>query len=84
MTGVKFYNNQQLSDIEENINAFLKKEDVKKLIDIKFPALSKNGIDEFTAAIIYEENMNPGIHDPQMTNSLVILLYTANLINVPY
>jgi hypothetical protein len=39
---------------------------VKRLIDIKFTALSKNGIDEYTAMIVYEENMNQGIEDPQM------------------
>jgi hypothetical protein len=66
MTSVKFYNNQRLSDIEKNINEFLKKERVKQLIDIKFNALNKNGIDEYTALIIYEENMQPGKEDPQM------------------
>jgi hypothetical protein len=44
----------------------LKKEEVKQLIDIKFTALSKNGIDEYTAVIVYQENMNPGKEDPQM------------------
>ena len=66
MTRVKFYNNQRLSDIEKNIDEFLKKEEVKQLIDIKFTALNKNGIDEYTALIIYEENMKPGKEDPQM------------------
>ncbi len=66
MTRVKFYNNQQLSGIEENINEFLKKEDVKELIDIKFTALGNNGIGAYTAMIIYEENMNPGVEDPQI------------------
>lgn len=66
MTRVKFYNNQRLSDIEKNINEFLKKEEVKQLIDIKFTALNKNGIDEYTTLIIYEENMKPGKEDPQM------------------
>jgi hypothetical protein len=66
MTSVKFYNNQRLSDIEKNINEFLKKEGVKQLIDIKFNALNKNGIDEYTVLIIYEENMQPGKEDPQM------------------
>ncbi len=63
---MKFYSNQQLSDIEKDINEYLKKEEVKQLIDIKFTTLSKNGIDEYTAVIIYQENMNPGIQDPQM------------------
>jgi len=66
MTRVKFYNNQHLTGIEKDINEFLKKEEVKQLIDIKFTALSKNGIDEYTAVIIYEENMSPGKEDPQM------------------
>ncbi len=65
MTRVKFYNNQQLSGIEENINEFLKKEVVKELIDIKLIALSKNGIDKYTSMIIYEENMKLGVEDPQ-------------------
>ena len=54
-----------MSDIEKDINEFLKKE-VKQLIDIKFTALSKNGTDEYTAVIIYQENMNLGKEDPQM------------------
>jgi len=66
MTRVKFYNNQRLSDIEKNINEFLNKEEVKQLIDIKFTALNKNSIDEYTALIIYEENMKPRKEDPQM------------------
>jgi Sporulation protein Cse60 len=66
MTRVKFYNNQQLFNIEKDINEFLKKEEVKQLIDIKFTALSKNGIDEYTAVIVYQENMNLGKEDPQM------------------
>jgi hypothetical protein len=66
MTRVKFYNNQQLFNIEKEINEFLKKEEVKQLIDIKFTALSKNGIDEYTAVIVYQENMNLGKEDPQM------------------
>ena len=55
-----------MSDIEKDINEFLKKEEVKQLIDIKFTALSKNGTDEYTAVIIYQENMNLGKEDPQM------------------
>jgi hypothetical protein len=66
MTSVKFYNNQRLSDIEKNINEFLKKEEVKQLIDIKFNALNKNGIDEYTTLIVYEENTSKGNEDPQM------------------
>ena len=66
MTRVKFYNNQHLTDIEKDINEFLKKEEVKQIIDIKFTALSKGGTDEYTAVIIYEENTSPGKEDPQM------------------
>ncbi|TVP39557.1 sporulation protein Cse60 [Candidatus Nitrosocosmicus arcticus] len=66
MTRVKFYNNQHLSDIEKDINEFLKKEEVKQLIDFKFTALSKGGTDEYTAVIIYEEHMSPGKEDPQV------------------
>ena len=71
MTRVKFYNNQRLSDIERNVNEFLKKEEVKQLIDIKFNALHKNGIDEYTALIIYEENMKPGKEILKCTNSIL-------------
>ncbi len=35
MTKVKFYSNQQLSEVEKSINEFLKKEGVKQLINIK-------------------------------------------------
>lgn len=66
MTRVKLYNNQHLTDIEKDINEFLKKEEVKQLIDIKFTALSKGGTDEYAAVIIYEENIRPGKEDPQM------------------
>ena len=66
MTRVKFYNNQQLSDIEKDINEFLKKEEVKQLIDIKFNAVNKDGNNDYTALIIYEENMTPGNEDPQI------------------
>jgi hypothetical protein len=66
MTRIKFYNNQQLSDIEKDINEFLKKEEVKQLIDIKFNAVDKDGNNDYTALIIYEENMTPGNEDPQI------------------
>ena len=66
MTRVKIYHNQQLSDIEKNINEFLKKEEVKQLINIKFAGVSNNGGNEYTALIIYEENMTSGKEDPQM------------------
>jgi hypothetical protein len=66
MTRVKIYDNQQLSDLEKNINEFLKKEEVKQLIDIKFVAISKNDVDKYAALIVYEENMSPGKEDPQL------------------
>ncbi|CAN5646271.1 hypothetical protein BH23THE1_BH23THE1_25910 [soil metagenome] len=66
MTRVKFYSNQQLSEIEKSINEFLKRDEVKQLIDIKFSAVTKNGNNEYTTIIIYEENMNLGKEDPQM------------------
>ena len=49
MTKVKFYSNQQLSEIEKSINEFLKKEEVKQLINIKFSAINNDGINEYTA-----------------------------------
>ena len=66
MTKVKFYSNQQLSEIEKSINEFLKKEEVKQLIEIKFSTVNNDGINEYTGLIIYEENMNSGKEDPQM------------------
>jgi hypothetical protein len=66
MTKVKIYDNQQLSELEKNINEFLKKEEVKQLIDVKFTALSKDGLDKFTALIIYQEDIRPVKEDPQM------------------
>ena len=66
MTRVKIYHNQQLSDLEKNINEFLKKEEVKRLIDVKFIAISQNDVDDYAALILYEENMNPGKEDPQI------------------
>ena len=66
MTRVKIYDNQQLSDLEKNINEFIKKEEVKQLIDIKFSVISKNDVDKYAALIVYEENMSPGKEDPQL------------------
>jgi len=40
MTKVKIYENQQLSELENNINEFLKKKEVKQLIDIKYTLAS--------------------------------------------
>jgi aromatic ring-opening dioxygenase LigB subunit len=54
MTRVKSYDNQKLSDLEKNITEFLKKEDVKRLVNIKFTAISKNDDDKYEALIIYE------------------------------
>ena len=66
MTRVKIYHNQQLSDLEKNINEFLKKEEVRRLIDVKFIANSQNDVENYVALILYEENMNPGKEDPQI------------------
>jgi len=66
MTRVKIYHNQQLSDLEKNINEFLKKEEVRRLIDVKFIANSQNDVENYAALILYEENMIPGKEDPQI------------------
>ncbi|HEU5119490.1 MAG TPA: sporulation protein Cse60 [Candidatus Nitrosocosmicus sp.] len=66
MTRVKLYSNQQLSELEKSINEFLKKEEVKQLINIKFCATNRDNSNEYTALIIYEENMTLGKEDPQM------------------
>jgi len=34
MTKIKTYDNQHLSDLEKSINEFLKKQEVRRLIDI--------------------------------------------------
>jgi len=66
MTRVKTYDNQKFSELEKSINEFLKIEEVNRLIDIKFTAISKSDIDKYAALIVYEENMNPGNEDPQI------------------
>lgn len=66
MTKVKIYDNQQLSELEKNIHDFLKKEEVKQLMDVKFTAFSKDGVDKFTVLIIYQEGLSLGKEDPQM------------------
>lgn len=66
MVRVKTYDNQQLSDLEKSIKEFLKKNEVNRLIDIKFTSFSKNDIDKYAALIIYEEKMNIGKEDPQI------------------
>ena len=65
MTKVKTYDNQHLFDLEKSINEFLKKEEVKRLIDIKFTAVSKSDGDKYAALIVYEEN-TPVKEDPQI------------------
>ena len=42
------------------------KEEVKRLIDVKFVANSQNDVENYAALILYEENMNPGKEDPQI------------------
>jgi len=66
MARVKFYSNQQLSEVEKSVNEFLKKDEVKQLIDIKFTGVTNSACDEYTVLIIYEENMTSGKEDPQM------------------
>jgi hypothetical protein len=66
MTRVKIYDNQHLTDLEKNINEFLKKEEVKRLIDVKFTNISQNDVEKYAALILYEENMSPGKEDPQI------------------
>ena len=66
MTRVKTYDNQHLSDLEKNINEFLKKEEVKRLIDVKFTNISQNDVEKYAALILYEENMIPDKEDPQV------------------
>ena len=66
MTRVKIYHNQQLPELEKNINEFLKKEEVKRLIDVKFIAFGRNDADKYAALILYEENMIQGKEDPQI------------------
>ena len=65
MTKVKTYDNQHLFDLEKSINEFLKKQEVKRLIDIKFTAVSKSDGDKYAALIVYEEN-TPVKEDPQI------------------
>lgn len=56
MTKVKTYDNQHLSDLEKSVNEFLKKQEVKRLIDVKFTAVNKSDGDKYAALILYEEN----------------------------
>ncbi len=64
---VKIIDNNDLSFAEKQINEFLKKEEVKEIIDIKFGTRVKNnGEERHTFMIIYEENMKAGVEDPQI------------------
>ncbi len=63
---VKIINHQNLSIVEKQINEFLKKEEVKEFVDIKFGTNFKNDVEEYTFVIIYEENMTAGVEDPQI------------------
>jgi hypothetical protein len=78
MTRVKFFSNQQLSEIEKSINEFRKKEEVKQLINIKFSASAKDGNNEYTALIIYEETMTLGKEDSQTYELVYTYLKSIN------
>ncbi len=63
---VKIIDHHDLSVAEKQINEFLKKEEVKELVDIKFGTRFKNDSEAHTFVIIYEANMTTGIEDPQI------------------
>ena len=63
---VKIIDNQDLSAAERQINEFLKKEEVKELVDIKFGTRLNNDAEGHTFVILYEENMVTGVEDPQI------------------
>jgi hypothetical protein len=63
---VKIIDNQDLSTAERQINEFLKKEVVKKLVDIKFGTRLKNDAEGHIFVILYEENIATGVEDPQI------------------
>ncbi len=63
---VKIIDDQDLSAAERQINEFLKKEEVKELVDIKFGTRFKNDAEKHTFMILYEENMATGVEDPQI------------------
>lgn len=51
----------------KSIIQFLKKETVKRLINVKFTAISKSDVDKYAALIVYEEeNSNTVKEDPQI------------------
>ena len=43
---------QNCVSLKKNINEFLKKEEVKRLIDVKFTAISQNDVEKYTALIL--------------------------------
>ncbi len=63
---VKIIDHQDLSVAEKQINEFLKKVEVKELVDTKFGARFKNDTEGHTFVILYEENMGAGVEDPQI------------------
>ncbi len=64
---VKIIDHQDLSVAEKQINEFLKKVEVKELVDIKFGTRFKNDTEgHHTFVILYEENMTAGVEDPQI------------------
>ncbi len=64
---VKIIDHQDLSAAENQINEFLKKVDIKELVDIKFGTRFKNDTEgQHTFVILYEENMATGVEDPQI------------------
>ena len=64
---VKIIDHQDLSVAEKQINEFLKKAEVKELVDIKFGTRFKNDTEgQHTFVILYEENMAAGVEDPQI------------------
>jgi hypothetical protein len=63
---VKIIDHKDLSVAEKQINEFLKKVEVKELVDVKFGTRFKNDTEGHTFVIIYEENMAAGVEDPQI------------------
>jgi D-ribose pyranose/furanose isomerase RbsD len=63
---VKIIDHQDLYVAEKQINEFLKKVEVKELVDIKFGTRFKNDTEWHTFVILYEENMAAGVEDPQI------------------
>jgi hypothetical protein len=63
---VKIIDNQNLSAAERQINEFLKKGEVKEVVDIKFGTRFRNDAERHTFVVLYEENMAAGAEDPQI------------------